>query len=108
MAGSHVESNLRPPPDRELVDIARYVCSQAIESETAYDTARYCLMDSLACGALALQFPACFRHLGPIVPGTVVPDGARVPGTKFVLDPVKDAIDIGSQVRRQDVNGTWL
>ena len=108
MAGSHADSNLRPPPDQELVDIARYVCSQAIESETAYDTARYCLMDSLACGVLALQYPACLRHLGPIVPGTVVPDGARVPGTNFVLDPVKAAFDIGCLVRWLDFNDTWL
>ena len=108
MAGSHVESNLRPPPDRELADIARYVCSPTIESGIAYDTARYCLMDSLACGVLALQFPACRRHLGPIVPGTVVPDGVRVPGTKFVLDPVKAAFDIGCVVRWLDFNDTWL
>src|SRR5262249_53215168 len=71
-------------------------------------TARYCLMDSLACAILALQYPACRRHLGPIVPGTTVPNGVRVPGTPHVLDPVKGAFDIGCMVRWLDFNDTWL
>ncbi|MGA2254777.1 MAG: bifunctional 2-methylcitrate dehydratase/aconitate hydratase [Thermoguttaceae bacterium] len=102
------DDNLRPPPDQELVDIASYVVRDSLPSRDAYDTAHYCLMDTLACGFLALQFPACTRHLGPIVPGTIVPGGARVPGTAFVLDPVKAAFDIGTMVRWLDFNDTWL
>jgi 2-methylcitrate dehydratase len=102
------ESNIRPPYDSVLVDIARYVARYPIDSGEAYDTARYCLMDALAAGFLALQFPACTCHLGPIIPGTVVPNGARVPGTKFVLDPVKAAFDIGTIIRWLDFNDTWL
>src|SRR5688500_14036031 len=99
--------NLRPAYDQELTDIADYV-AQPITSEEAYDTSRYCLMDSLACAFLALKFPECKRHLGPIVPGTVVPNGARVPGTSFELDPVKAAFDIGTLIRWLDFNDTWL
>jgi 2-methylcitrate dehydratase len=107
MAG-HADSNVRPDPDKELVDIARYAAGPGPDSAEAFDTARYCLMDSLACAALALNYPACRRHLGPIVPGTVVPNGSRVPGTNFVLDPVKAAFDIGCTVRWLDFNDTWL
>ncbi|MGL4551519.1 MAG: bifunctional 2-methylcitrate dehydratase/aconitate hydratase [Gemmataceae bacterium] len=106
--GTQADSNLRPAPDAELVDIARYVGGYAVASDEAYDTARYCLMDSLACAILALQYPACRRHLGPIVPDTVVPGGVRVPGTGHVLDPVKAAFDIGCMVRWLDFNDTWL
>jgi len=102
------DSNIRPPPDSELVDIARYVACGPIESPDAYETARLCLMDSLACAFLALKFPACTKLLGPIVAGTVVPNGARVPGTPFVLDPVKAAFDIGAMIRWLDFNDTWL
>jgi 2-methylcitrate dehydratase len=102
------DANQRPPFDPELVEIARYVARERIESPEAYETARLCLMDSLACALLALRFPACVRHLGPIVPGTQVPGGARVPGTEFVLDPVKAAFDIGALVRWLDFNDTWL
>ena len=91
-----------------MVDIARYVAETPITSAEAYDTARYCLMDTLGCGLLALGYPECTKHLGPIVPGTVVPNGARVPGTSFVLDPVKAAWDIGALVRWLDFNDTWL
>lgn len=108
MSAPTADANLRPLPDQELVDVARYVARQTIESPEAYDTARYCLMDTLGCGLLALRFPACTRHLGPIVPGTIVPGGARVPGTDFVLDPVKAAFDIGTMVRWLDFNDTWL
>jgi 2-methylcitrate dehydratase len=108
MSSLAADSNLRPPPDRELVDVARYVAQDTIQSDEAYETARYCLMDALACGFLALRFPACTRHVGPIVSGTVVPYGARVPGTGFVLDPVKAAFDIGTMVRWLDFNDTWL
>jgi 2-methylcitrate dehydratase len=108
MSSHNVDANLRPDPDRELVDIADYVCDYRIESEEALDTARNCLMDSLGCALLALQYPECTKHLGPIVPGTLVPNGARVPGTQFQLDPVKAAWDIGALVRWLDFNDTWL
>src|SRR5947209_6718617 len=98
------DSNLRPAPDQELVDIAEYVANYRITSQEAYDTARYCLLDSLGCAMLALRYPACVRHLGPVVPGTVVPQGVRVPGTSFRLDPVKAAFDIGCLIRWLDYN----
>jgi len=101
-------SNVRPDPDQVLVDIADYVCDYEIKSAEAYDTARYCLMDTLGCGLEALSYPACTKLMGPIVPGTVVPNGARVPGTQFQLDPVKAAFDIGALVRWLDFNDTWL
>jgi 2-methylcitrate dehydratase len=108
MGGHHADTNVRPDPDQELVDIANYVCDYEITSAEAYDTARNCLMDSLGCALLALQYPECAKHLGPIVPGTVVPHGAKVPGTSFQLDPVKAAWDIGALVRWLDFNDTWL
>jgi len=98
----------RPPPDPELTELARYVAHGVIDSDEAYDTARLCLMDSLGCALLALRFPDCARHLGPLVPGTQVPHGARVPGTQHVLDPVKAAWDIGCLIRWLDYNDTWL
>jgi 2-methylcitrate dehydratase len=102
------DNNIRPAPDRELVDIANYVVDYKIDSREAYETARYCLMDSLGCAFLALRYPECARHLGPIVPGTTVPNGARVPGTNYELDAVKAAFDIGTLVRWLDFNDTWL
>ena len=108
MSSPIVEADGRPNPDQELVDIAQYVAHYQIQSREAYETARYCLMDSLACALLALRFPECTKLLGPIVPGTVVPNGARVPGTRFVLDPVKAAFDIGTMIRWLDYNDTWL
>jgi 2-methylcitrate dehydratase len=90
------------------VDIARYVTDYQISSAEAYDTARNCLMDTLGCGLLALRFPECTKLLGPLVEGTVVPHGARVPGTQFRLDPVKAAWDIGCVIRWLDYNDTWL
>ncbi|MEL7451276.1 MAG: bifunctional 2-methylcitrate dehydratase/aconitate hydratase [Pseudomonadota bacterium] len=103
-----VETNVRPDPDKELVDIASYVANASIDSDEAYSTARYCLMDTLGCGFLALGFPECAKHIGPLVPGTVVPGGARVPGTQHVMDPVKAAWDIGCMIRWLDFNDTWL
>jgi len=105
---SNVDINIRPEPDQVLVDIAEYVSSYRVNSEEAYDTARHCLMDTLGCGLLALRFPECTKHLGPIVPGTMVRNGARVPGTSHELDPVKAAWDIGCLVRWLDFNDTWL
>ena len=96
------------PPDSELVDIARYVRNYDVSSEEAFQTARWCLMDSLGCAVLALRFSECAKLLGPVVPGTVVPNGARVPGTDFELDPVTAAFNIGAMVRWLDFNDTWL
>jgi len=104
----NVELNTRPAPDQVLVDIADFVCDYQITSEEAFDTARNCLMDTLGCGFLALRFPECTKLLGPLVAGTIVPNGARVPGTQFRLDPVKAAWDIGCIVRWLDYNDTWL
>src|SRR6476620_7865478 len=99
----------RPDPDALLVDIADYVLSSGIASTEAYDTARLCLMDSIGCMMLALNFPACTKMLGPIVPGAeMTRDGVRVPGTKFQLDPVQGAFNIGALVRWLDYNDTWL
>jgi 2-methylcitrate dehydratase len=105
--GSHI-SNVRPAPDKVLVDIAAYVSDYQIKSKEAYDTARYCLIDTLGCGLEALGYPACTKLLGPIVPGTIVPGGAKVPGTQFQLDPVQAAFNIGTMVRWLDFNDTWL
>jgi len=104
---SHV-SNLRPKPDDVLVRIADYVSNRKLTRKDAYDTARYCLMDTLGCGFEALEYPACTKLLGPIVPGTVVPNGAKVPGTQFQLDPVQAAFNIGAMIRWLDFNDTWL
>ena len=101
-------SNVRPDPDRVLVDIADYVCDYEINSDEAYDTARNCLIDTLGCGLEALGYPACTKLLGPVVPNTVVPNGAKVPGTEYQLDPVKAAFDIGAMIRWLDFNDTWL
>ncbi|HEY7743029.1 MAG TPA: bifunctional 2-methylcitrate dehydratase/aconitate hydratase [Burkholderiales bacterium] len=101
-------SNVRPRPDKVLTDIADYVAGSAIRSKEAYNTARLCLMDTLGCGLEALEYPACTKLLGPVVPGTVVPNGARVPGTPWQLDPVTAAFNIGAMNRWLDFNDTWL
>jgi len=108
MSHLSANSNIRPQPDKELVEIAEYVMDYRVDSAEAYDTARNCLMDSLGCAFLALRYPECAKHLGPIAPGTVVLNGARVPGTQFELDPVKAAFDIGTLIRWLDFNDTWL
>jgi 2-methylcitrate dehydratase len=102
------QPNVRPKPDQVLVDIADYVTRYRIDSAEAYDTARLCLMDTLGCGLEALGYPACAKLLGPVVPGTVVPHGARVPGTQFQLDPVQAAFAIGAMIRWLDFNDTFL
>lgn len=101
-------SNVRPEPDQVIVDIANYVMDYDINSAEAYDTARYCLMDTLGCGFEALDYPACTKVLGPVVPGTVVPNGAKVPGTNYQLDPILAAFNIGAMIRWLDFNDTWL
>jgi 2-methylcitrate dehydratase len=101
-------SNVRPEPDQVLVDIVDYVTNYRIGSDLAYETARNCLIDTLGCGLEALEYPACTKLLGPIVPGTVVPNGAKVPGTQFQLDPVQAAFNIGAMIRWLDFNDTWL
>src|SRR5215207_5755853 len=107
--GSHdYKSAQRPQPDELLVALADYAKNFQVDSQQAYETARYCLMDTLACGFLALKYPACTRLLGPVVPGATMPGGARVPGTSYELDPVMGAFSIGAMVRWLDFNDTWL
>jgi len=108
MSAHDYKSAERPAPDRVLTDIADYVASYTIESPLAYETARYCLMDTLACGFQALAYPACTKLLGPVVPGATLPGGARVPGTPYELDPVQAAFNIGAMIRWLDFNDTWL
>jgi len=104
---SHI-SNERPQPDQVLADIADYVLNYEITGELAWSTAHYCLLDTLGCGLEALTYPACTKLLGPIVPGTIVPHGAKVPGTPYQLDPVQAAFNIGTIIRWLDFNDTWL
>src|ERR1700730_4169722 len=108
MSSHDIKSAQRPDPDAALVAIADYAKDFSIKSTQAYETARYCLMDTLACGFQALKYPACRKLLGPVVPGAVMPGGARVPGTSFELDPVQAAFNIGAMIRWLDFNDTWL
>jgi 2-methylcitrate dehydratase len=108
MSGHDIRSAVRPDPDQPMVDIANYIADYVIDSNEAYDTARYMLLDSLATSMLAMKFPECVKHLGPIVPGATLPGGARVPGTSHELDPVQAAFAIGTQIRWLDFNDTWL
>ena len=101
-------SNVRPPPDPLLADLADYALNYSSPSDEALDTARWCLADTLACGIMALAYPACTKLLGPVVPGTSIKHGARVPGTSHELDPVQAAFNIGTIVRWLDFNDTWL
>jgi 2-methylcitrate dehydratase len=101
-------SNERPQPDKVLVDIADYVLGFEIKNDLAWKTAHYCLLDTLGCGFEALTYPACTKLLGPIVQGTIVPQGAKVPGTQFQLDPIQAAFNIGAMIRWLDFNDTWL
>jgi len=108
MPAANSRDAARPPPDRLLTEIADYVAAADPGSDEARDIASYCLLDSLGCALLALNFPACTRLLGPLVPGAEVSGGARVPGTSYALDPVKAAFDIGTLIRWLDYNDTWL
>src|SRR6202047_3609423 len=108
MSSHDIKSAQRPGPDAALVAIADYAKTFKIKSAVAYDTARDCLMDTLACGFQALKYPACTKLLGPVVPGASMPGGARVPGTSFELDPVQAAFSIGAMIRWLDFNDTWL
>ncbi|GAA4436827.1 bifunctional 2-methylcitrate dehydratase/aconitate hydratase [Ravibacter arvi] len=101
-------SNERPQPDQVLVDLVDYVLNFEITNPLAWETAHYCLLDTLGCGFEALTYPACTKLLGPIVPGTIVPNGAKVPGTNYQLDPVQGAFNLGVMVRWLDFNDTWL
>jgi len=101
-------SNVRPGPDKVLLDIADYAGRHEIKSAEAYNTARLCLMDTLGCGLEALDYPACTKLLGPLVPGISLANGARVPGTQYQLDPVQAAFNIGTMIRWLDFNDTWL
>ncbi|QBD81004.1 bifunctional 2-methylcitrate dehydratase/aconitate hydratase [Ktedonosporobacter rubrisoli] len=105
---SHSANNVRPEPDQLLVEIADYVISPRVFSTEAYTTALASLLDALGCAVLALQYPECRKCLGPLVPGTIVPNGSRVPGTSFVLDPVQAAFTLGAMIRWLDFNDTWL
>ena len=103
-----IKETKRPEPDQLLVDIADYIVDYKVESEVAWNTARYCLMDTLGCGLLALKYPACTRMMGPVVAGATMNNGARVPGTSFELDPVMASFNIGCMIRWLDFNDTWL
>lgn len=108
MSNVGIRTAERPDFDPELVEIANFVCDYRIDSDEAYATARYCLLDSLACAMLAMDFPDCVRLLGPLVPGAELQNGARVPGTGYQLDPVQAAFNIGTLIRYLDFNDTWL
>jgi 2-methylcitrate dehydratase len=108
MPHSDSRSAKRPDWDKELADIADFVCNTEIDSNVAFETAHYCLMDTLACGFQALDDPACTRLLGPVVPGATLAGGARVPGTSYELEPVMAAFNIGAMNRWLDFNDTWL
>src|SRR5271170_7965922 len=103
-----IKSAQRPAPDHLLAAIADYALSYEIKSELAYETAGYCLMDTLACGFQALKYPACTKLMGPVVPGATLKGGARVPGTSYELDPINAAFNIGAMIRWLDFNDTWL
>ena len=108
MSASDIRSTQRPQPDAALTAIAHYARNFTLQSEVAYDTARYCLMDTLACGFQALKYPACTKLMGPVVPGATLTNGARVPGTAYELDPINAAFNIGAMIRWLDFNDTWL
>jgi len=103
-----VNSAERPAPDKLLATLADYAMKPEVGSEEAFNTARYCLLDSMGCAVEALQYPACQKLLGPVVAGYDISDGCRVPGTNYILDPVQAAFNIGTMIRWLDFNDTWL
>lgn len=108
MEATRTDSNLRPLPDKEFVTIADYVMKELKAGTDVVAIATDCLMDALGCAFMALKYPACTRLIGPVVPGTIVPSGSRVPGTDLILDPVTAAFSIGTLIRWLDFNDTWL
>jgi 2-methylcitrate dehydratase len=108
MTAADIRSARRAKPDEVITAIADYACNGKVDSELAYETAHYCLLDTLACGFQALDYPACTRLLGPVVPGATLAGGSRVPGTSYELDPVAAAFNIGAMIRWLDFNDTWL
>jgi len=108
MSHAPIRSAIRPPPDAEMTQVADYVVQPGVGSREAFETARFMLLDSLACAALAMDHDECVRHLGPLVPGAELRSGARVPYTAFELDPAQAAYNIGTQIRWLDFNDTWL
>jgi 2-methylcitrate dehydratase len=108
MSAHDIRSAERPAPDKLLTEIADYVLRDGVGSAEARHIARYCLMDTLGCGILALGFPACTKLLGPVVPGAELTRGARVPGTRYELEPIAAAFNIGAMIRWLDFNDTWL
>lgn len=108
MLKKDVSDNTRPKYDKVLVKIADYVKDYKISSDLAYETAKYCLVDSLGCATLSLNFPECTKLLGPWVSGTTIENGSRVVGTQYELDPIKAAFDTGTLIRWLDYNDTWL
>ena len=104
---SHVSQG-NQPYDQAIIDIVDYALSYEIKSPVAYETAWNCFMDTLGCGLEALEYEACTKLLGPVVPGLTVAHGVKVPGTKHVLDPVQGAFNIGAMIRWLDFNDTWL
>ena len=103
-----MSSNERPEFDKELQQVADYVLTFSAYSELAMETAYYCLLDSLGCALLALNYPACQKVLGPVVPGVQIANGVPIPGTEYCLDPVQAAFNIGTLIRWLDYNDTWL
>ncbi|KAK9239593.1 MmgE/PrpD family-domain-containing protein [Lipomyces kononenkoae] len=103
-----ITDNVRPEPDKVLQDIADFVHYHEIDSHIAIETARLCFLDTIGCGLAALKYDNCARLMGPIVPGTVVPHGTKVPGTSYQLDPVRGAFAIGAAIRWLDYNDCWL
>jgi len=104
---SHISKSSQPY-DQEIIDIVDYVQNYEIKSPVAYETAWNCFMDTLGCGLEALEYEACTKLLGPIVEGANLENGVKVPGTKYVLDPVQGAFNIGAMIRWLDFNDTWL
>ena len=96
------------PFDQEIQDIVDYALNYEVKSDLAYKTAWSCLLDTIGCGLESLEYPACTKLLGPLVPGTKVEKGVRVPGTNYELDVVQGAFNIGTAIRWLDFNDTWL